>query len=212
MSKKQTTKERLIEAASEIFARKGFRETTVAEICEVSKANIAAVNYHFGDKTKLYLAVWNYLYEASQNQFPVPKTHKGLDPETWLRQFLHSRLQQITAEGTGSLFPKLIHHEMTEITAEHEQILLTYLRPNHLHVRNAIRDFMGESISEEQLSVATLNFMGVHISMNLGYQKQVQHPALQKEFPLIIHSEDVLQQIEHFAFGGLNEVKKGLSQ
>ncbi|MDF7826439.1 TetR/AcrR family transcriptional regulator [Pontiellaceae bacterium B12227] len=211
MDKKQKTKVRLVQAAADIFSEKGFREATVAEICEQAEANIAAVNYHFGDKSSLYKAVWDYLHQATLEQFPVPETHTEIGAERWLRQFLRSRLMRIMAEGPSGLYPKLIHREMTEITAEHEYLFVTYLRPNRLRVRSAIADFIEQSISEEQLSVATLNFMGVHISMNVGYQKHIKNPALQKKFPANLNSEILLQQAESFAIGGLKEVKKGLN-
>ncbi|MGA9754367.1 MAG: TetR family transcriptional regulator, partial [Desulfobaccales bacterium] len=51
------TRQRLLEAAGEVFAKKGFRNTTIREICRRARANLAAVNYHFGDKERLYLAV-----------------------------------------------------------------------------------------------------------------------------------------------------------
>ena len=47
--------------------------------------------------------------------------------------------------------------------------------------------------------------------MNVGYQKHMQNPSLQKKFPAAINSEHLLQQVEAFAIGGLKEVKKGLS-
>lgn len=51
------TRARILEAASQVFCEKGFKKTTVREICMKAKANVAAVNYHFGDKKKLYRAV-----------------------------------------------------------------------------------------------------------------------------------------------------------
>jgi AcrR family transcriptional regulator len=48
------TRGRLLDAARAIFADKGFRDATTAEICRRAKATIAAVNYHFGGKERLY--------------------------------------------------------------------------------------------------------------------------------------------------------------
>ena len=50
------TKARLLEAAGEEFAAKGFDAATVRSISQRAQANLAAVNYHFGDKTQLYVA------------------------------------------------------------------------------------------------------------------------------------------------------------
>ena len=49
------TRQRLLEPASEVFAQKGFRDATIAEICREAGANVAAVNYHFGSKGELYV-------------------------------------------------------------------------------------------------------------------------------------------------------------
>ena len=49
------TRQRLIEAAGEVFAERGFRAATIRDIVERAGANIAAVNYHFGDKENLYV-------------------------------------------------------------------------------------------------------------------------------------------------------------
>ena len=51
------TKARLLEAAGEEFAEKGFELARVRAICERAGANLAAVNYHFGDKEQLYVEV-----------------------------------------------------------------------------------------------------------------------------------------------------------
>lgn len=195
-----------------MFAEKGFHKTTVAEICEQADANIAAVNYHFGDKGNLYKEVWAYLSRAANERFPVPESHEETGAETWLRQFLRSRIERIMAKGPAGLFPQLIHREMNELTPFHEELFITYLRPNRLRVRAAIADFLEHPVSEAQLSVATVNFMGVHISMNAGYQKHRDNPTLRKKFPTDLDSEQVIQQVEAFAIGGLREVKKGLRQ
>ena len=61
-TKSEKTRNRLLTAASRIFAEKGFQEATIAEICEQAKANIASVNYHFRDKETLYLESWRFAF------------------------------------------------------------------------------------------------------------------------------------------------------
>jgi len=51
-----STRERILEAAEEVFAEKGFNQATVREILKRAEVgNIAAINYHFGDKERLYV-------------------------------------------------------------------------------------------------------------------------------------------------------------
>ncbi len=51
----RSTRSDLLDAAAELFAAHGYHQTTHAEICERAGANIAAINYHFGDKEHLSL-------------------------------------------------------------------------------------------------------------------------------------------------------------
>jgi len=53
----QTTRQRLLEAAGQVFAEKGFDRATGKEICERAGTNTAAVNYYFGGIEGLYVAV-----------------------------------------------------------------------------------------------------------------------------------------------------------
>jgi AcrR family transcriptional regulator len=56
------TRERLLEAALEVFAERGYEAATIREICARAGANVAAVHYHFGDKRKLYEAIYGTLF------------------------------------------------------------------------------------------------------------------------------------------------------
>lgn len=54
---RRDTKDRLVTAASALFAERGFNGTTVRDIAERAGANVAAGNYHYGSKKALYLEV-----------------------------------------------------------------------------------------------------------------------------------------------------------
>ena len=51
------TKERIIQAAGPLFAQHGYDGTTSKAICQQAEVNMAAVNYHFGSRDGLYIAV-----------------------------------------------------------------------------------------------------------------------------------------------------------
>lgn len=53
------TKVRLLKAAGDLFARKGFDGVSVKEIADAADANVALVSYHFGGKKGLYEACFN---------------------------------------------------------------------------------------------------------------------------------------------------------
>jgi AcrR family transcriptional regulator len=49
---------RILDAAEELFAEKGFSETSLRMITTKAEVNLAAVNYHFGSKKELVQAVF----------------------------------------------------------------------------------------------------------------------------------------------------------
>jgi AcrR family transcriptional regulator len=49
---------RLLDVAEELFGEHGFEGTGVREIAAEAGCNIAAINYYFGGKDKLYTEVW----------------------------------------------------------------------------------------------------------------------------------------------------------
>jgi TetR/AcrR family transcriptional regulator, regulator of cefoperazone and chloramphenicol sensitivity len=51
------TRQNIIEAAGALFAERGYAETASKEITERAGTNVAAVNYHFGSREKLYITV-----------------------------------------------------------------------------------------------------------------------------------------------------------
>jgi len=52
------SKDRILDEAEALFAERGFHAVTVREITQAARCNLAAVNYHFGNKQNLYVEVF----------------------------------------------------------------------------------------------------------------------------------------------------------
>jgi AcrR family transcriptional regulator len=92
----RVTRERLIEAAGQLFADHGFRKVTVREICRVARANVAAVNYHFGDKLGLYREVLDTAISAQEATTAAARAAgEGLPADQKLRAFVQTFVERV---------------------------------------------------------------------------------------------------------------------
>jgi len=62
------TRSQIVQAAEKLFAEKGFRAMTLRDVTKEARVNLAAVNYHFGSKTKLMRAVIHRRFEPINTQ------------------------------------------------------------------------------------------------------------------------------------------------
>jgi AcrR family transcriptional regulator len=59
--KTDATQQRILDAATDVFAARGFTAATMAEIVDQSGASIGSIYHHFGGKKDLYLAIFERL-------------------------------------------------------------------------------------------------------------------------------------------------------
>ncbi len=145
------TRQQLLEAAGEVFAERGFRSATVREICQRAGANIAAVNYHFGDKEKLYLEVFRYSQQKELERFPQLRKSADLPPEKQLHAFISALLQRIFNKGDASWHGLLMLREMTEPTAALDFIVAEKIRPMSEHLWEIIAELLGCRVEDDRV-------------------------------------------------------------
>jgi AcrR family transcriptional regulator len=75
-----TTRERLLQAATRLFADNGYRGASVRDICNLAGANPGAVSYHFGGKHQLYRAVLRRAADALADMGPTDDNEGNREP------------------------------------------------------------------------------------------------------------------------------------
>jgi AcrR family transcriptional regulator len=95
MAEVSLTRERLLDAALEVFASKGYEGASTREICRLGGCNVAAIHYHFGDKASLYRAVFR-IPEALQ-RMPTELDDPDVPVERALAAFYRHLMSFIVA-------------------------------------------------------------------------------------------------------------------
>ena len=155
------TRLRLLEAAGEVFAEQGFHRATIRDICSRADANIAAVNYHFGDKERLYVAVIQYWLGEALRKYPPDG---GLPPDApapeRLYAFVRSWLFRMLGEGTPAWHGKLMAREMSEPTTAFEVLLSETVRPMSQRLTALVRDLLGPNVDEQTVQDCAMSVAG----------------------------------------------------
>jgi TetR/AcrR family transcriptional regulator, regulator of cefoperazone and chloramphenicol sensitivity len=155
-----STREKLVEAAGHVFAEHGYHAATVREIVMRSGANIAAVNYHFGDKLGLYTEVLQQSVQAAR----VDAIHNALDqnalPEDILRAVIKARLESVTRPHLQDWHFRIMVHELLQPTPALSRVVNEVSRPIYQRLLELIGRIIDLSPKDEKTRLCAHSVMG----------------------------------------------------
>ena len=160
IGKTDDTRTRLLEAAGEVFADKGFQAATVREICSRAGANLAAVNYYFGDKQRLYLEVVGYAHRGLAAQ-PLPEFPPGTPPTEKLRRFIEQSLANLEQDQQCPEWGRrLMMREMAEPTEACVAVVDAFIRPKAEALRQILAELVPPETPEAQRHMIAFSIVG----------------------------------------------------
>ena len=114
----KSVQNRLLGAAEQLFAEKGYEGTSVRDITATAGCNVAAVNYHFGGKENLYTEVFRRRLRslrdirlAAIDKVMSEDSGKAMLEEL-LRAFAVAFLEPVASQEQGRQIIKLVTREM----------------------------------------------------------------------------------------------------
>jgi TetR/AcrR family transcriptional regulator, regulator of cefoperazone and chloramphenicol sensitivity len=139
----ERTRERLIDAAGEMFAELGFHHTTVRQICNRAGTNIAAVNYHFRDKTGLYREVVRQSMRAARLDAVTVAFEQNAPPEKILRAVVKARLESLRGLDLRDWHFRIFVHELAKPSPAMNVVVNEAIRPLYLRMCKLIGSLLG---------------------------------------------------------------------
>jgi len=204
------TQARLLKSACEVFAEKGYREATLAEICERANANIAAVNYYFRDKATLYAEAWRQSFQRSLEVYPADgKVSPGAPPEERLRGRIQSILERI-ADPQSFEFD-ILYKELVNQTGLLTDVMQASIEPIRRGLFGLMRELLGEKASDMQVQLCQMSIRAQCFDLIIREQRRKKAPGGKKYSgpPFLDVEVSVLaDHILRFSLAGIREMRR----
>lgn len=153
------TRARLLKAACEVFAERGYQDAKITEICRKGRSNVASVSYYFGDKAGLYLEVWQALFEKFAENFPHDMGVESEElPEERLRQYIR-RMAVEFSNKSETLLPRLYLRELVRPTGLADDVWRRMIAPRRRWLMDLIREVLGPVFSDETVAFCEMSII-----------------------------------------------------
>jgi TetR/AcrR family transcriptional regulator, regulator of cefoperazone and chloramphenicol sensitivity len=153
------TKARLLEAAGEEFAEKGYELARVRAICDRAGVNPAAINYHFGAKEQLYLEVLREAHKCGLEQ-QEELGEPGLSPAQRLRLFTRHFLERVLAMNRPEQWQhRVMLREMLAPTSFSEVLVREGIRPRFEQLKSLMHEICPEA-DDRRLNALVFSVIG----------------------------------------------------
>lgn len=208
----QSTRQKLLEAASIVFVLNGYLGATTNEICSRADANVASVCYHFGGKLNLYREVWLLLCQRE-----IDGIKKLLTPKMTPEERLVSIIRYNIAKGLSSdihdnLFQLLVYREFSTPSPIMNELLEKYISPSREAYVEILEAYMGRKCSPELINQCFLCIKSaIFWIIDLKVRKSDHNTQLLANFSSTSPEGDLAENLMAYAMGGIKAIKERIS-
>jgi AcrR family transcriptional regulator len=206
----QETRRQLLISASEVFAVRGFRGATIAEICCKAKANTAAANYHFGNKETLYVESWRFAFEQSLRNYPPDGGVPADSPvEERLRGRILAIMRRIVDPRSHGL--DIVYKETANPTGLLAGVIEQALEPIFRGFTLIIRELLGAGATEQQVLLCLMSIRAQCFGPLMRERQRKLNPSgllPATQDPVMEDVETLADHVTQFSLAGIRAVKQ----
>ncbi len=195
------TRAALIEAATEVFVKEGFRAARVQDIAARAGQRLSAINYHFNGKEGLYLAVLRYHGETAIAAMPLLPPDPSLPVRERLEFAIHAICSRLLGSGGNSRIGALLLRELTSPTPALDMLFERFTKPQSELLRGLVAEILDAGPRDESVERAMLSILGQCIVYRSA------RPFIERLMPALLEDADadtrLARHISDFSWAGL---------
>lgn len=202
-AKSEQSRKRLLDAAEALFAEKGYEKTTVREITESAKCNVASINYHFKNKDNLYKEVYvrrvRQLREARIAAIErVMSRGREATLDDLIRSYAHSFLEPVEDDRTGQTIMMLMTRELNEPRLPKEIFFEEMVSPVQEQLEKAFQAFY-PGINRQWIALSIQAIVGQLLHFIRRRDLHQTHPRL----PAPPETNAMIEHLTRFSSAGV---------
>ena len=204
-------RDRLLEAAEQLFAERGFDGTSIRDLAAAAGCNIASVNYYFGGKEKLYVEIWRHRLHLLR-ETRIASIDKVLSEsedrpvlEDLLRSFAYAFIGPLVDESGGPRFMKLMAREMLNPHLPASMFVEDVIKPTLSAMRDALAKACPE-LPESKIPLVVFSLVGQ--LLHTVRLKTMLHSMDDEELPKFEPAE-IIDHIVTFTAAGIRAYAGG---
>jgi TetR/AcrR family transcriptional regulator, regulator of cefoperazone and chloramphenicol sensitivity len=197
------TRERLLSTAERLFAERGFSKVTIREICKRSRANVAAVNYHFGGKKGLYDEVVRAAIKTMQSTTDtIREAGSGRSADDRLAAYISIFLKRVVA-ARDSWIHQLMVRELSDPTPALDLVMKKVVQPRMAYLREVLALMFGCEPNDPRVERCAMSVQAQCLAL-LTHPVAALRPKSMNERELDL----MAQHIAQFSLGGVRAITK----
>lgn len=157
-TKAELTQKAILDAAERLFVEKGHDNTSIRDITQAAKVNLASINYHFGSKDELIIAVMKRRLGAINHErlrlldeLEEKSNGKPIKPSLIVNAFFGSLLEHAdNAKHDGGIFLRLLEQTMVNPSGFIAAIIAQENAPVFARYKHALFQSL-PSVPEEEI-------------------------------------------------------------
>jgi AcrR family transcriptional regulator len=167
----------ILEAAERLFADKGFEGTSVRDIAEEAKVNVAMISYYFGSKEKMLDSLFSYRGEASLMKLESLFYHKNITTLEKVNLMIDYYIDKI--QGQPCFFKIIMREQVANFRATTTGMITEFKKKNQVLIEELIKEGQKKGEFKKHIEVplmmATLIGTVSHIITTQYYYREINN-------------------------------------